>query len=94
MIVVEVKLVSYHTGKTTMLQTLVLDNVTSAEKVAEHGGRRCDYRARVLKKGAEWLNMAYGLKPIRSSVVESHPRHSKPVLNLVYKALVSLGYDK
>lgn len=93
MIVVEVRL---HTrsGKRTVLNTLILDNVTSDAVMAAYRGRRCDYRCRVLRKGEEWLDLAYGHKPIREAKVEGHPRIAKPVLNLVYKALVALGYDR
>lgn len=90
MIVVEVKLYSAITHKETMLNTVVIDNI----EVLDDKGLRCTYRCRVMKRGQEVLDLAYGKKPIRTAVVENHPRHSKPVLNLVFKALQQLGYGK
>ena len=89
MIIVEVRLHSAITKKVTVLQTLVIDNVGTNED-----GSRADYRARVMRKGEEYLDLAFGKVPIRQAKVENHARKSKPILNLVYKALVKLGYDK
>lgn len=89
MIIVEVKLHSYVTGETKILQTLVLDNIGVNET-----GNKASYRCRVMAKGQEWLDLAYGKLPIRKAEVHNHSRHSKPILNLVYKALIALGYDK
>ena len=89
MIVVEVRLHSAVTGKRTILNTVVIDLIG-----VTHEGRRGSYRVRALAKSKEWLDLMFGKKPIREAQVLDHPRLSKPVLNLVYKALVELGYGK
>lgn len=89
MIVLRVELHSAVTKEVTTLHTVVIDNVG-----VHDGGRKADYRCRTWKRGEELLDVKYGKPHLREGVVEKHPRLSKPVLNLVYKALVAMGYSK
>jgi len=92
-IVVRVELHSAQTKEITPLHTIVIDNVGVYDE-----GRKADYRARTWKRGVELLDIRLNSdlrdSPIREGLVDRHPRKSKPVLNLVYKALVALGYNQ
>lgn len=90
MIVVRVELHSAIDKKVTTLCTCVIDNIG----LRDEKGLRADYRCRSWKRGMELLDIRFGQKHLRHAVVQNHPRKSKHVLNLVYKALVAMGYDR
>ena len=90
MIVVKVELHSAVTQKVTTLCTCIIDNIG----LLDEKGLRANYRCRSWKRGQELLDIRFGRPHQRGAVVKDHPRKSKHVLNLVYKALVAMGYDK
>jgi hypothetical protein len=81
MIVVKVELWSAQTGKKTPLAAFVVSN--DGTGTDSHG----NYDVKVLRKGSSDLD-----KPIRTGRVESHARHSLPVLTLIRRALEACRY--
>lgn len=98
MIVIEIKLISaINHSRDSDLGTLVIDNITRAVKWAAYGGKKCDYRGRMYRKGAlakygSAAEMVKATKYTRECVVENHQRLAEPVQNLVAKALTAMGY--
>lgn len=100
MIVVQITLTSaVSRDRDTDLGTLVIDNITSQEKLKAHGGRLCDYRCRAYRKNALTVrakgnarNMVMTAKHHREGFVRDHARHAEPVGNLIAKALKGMGY--
>lgn len=73
------------TEKTTILGTLVIDNI---------GGTytKRNYRARMFKKGMTMADINAGHGQIREGQVLGHRAIAEPVQNLVLKSLLSMGY--
>lgn len=90
MIVVKVELHSAITGQVTELNRVLIANDGTSDD-----SRRGSYYAKAIRKGAKaslresWFK---GAGVIREGRVADHPRLSAPVLNLVRKALESMGY--
>lgn len=99
MIVVEVKLISaLGRDRDEDLGTMVIDNVTTRDKLTANKGTRCDYRCRMYRKGALQRASNDAARLVASSTftrcgeVKDHARHAEPVHNLVAKALKAMGY--
>lgn len=87
MLVVKVEIHSYRTGKINLLGLITIGNIGGSE-------HRGDYDCKAYRKNAAYPIRTDSTKNIREGSVENHPRLSKPVWNLVFKALKSMGYDK
>ena len=83
MIVIKVELHSATTGQIKEFSRVIIDNI---------GGTKTkgNYRCRSYRKGSPLYPTDKNI--IRHTEVFNHPRLSKPVLILVRKALVALGY--
>lgn len=94
MIVVRAELHSAIDGRIETLGTVVIDNVTEAEKYVATKGRVGDYRVRAWPKGAprDARQLLLQAKAHREGRVEDHRRLAKPIWNLVRKALESMEY--
>lgn len=87
MLVVDMELWSAVTGEQMSLGLIIIDNISTY-----NNGRTADYRVRAWAKGTTIKHIKNGKKPMRESKVLSHPRQSKPVWNLLMKALDQMGY--
>jgi hypothetical protein len=86
MIVVKVELVSGITGETTLLNSVVLDNVGGTNA-------RGHYRVRSYPKGRDPIKaVLHQHSFVRSGAVTDHPRLAESVLCLVRKGLEAMGY--
>lgn len=100
MIVVRMELHSAVTGQVTELGQLVIANTGTGTRT------KGNYEVRQSRKGKPFVKLPEGkidlsaydseayTKPVRGGHVQGHPRLTKPVWNLLYKALVALGHDK
>lgn len=88
MIIVQVKLLSAITGKTTELARMEICNTGNHPKPKQRG----HYAVRTLRgRDREALNKR---STQRDAVVEDYPREALHVWNLVARALAKMGYDK
>lgn len=90
MIIVNMDLMSVVTGKTSKLGLILIDNQRQYRE-----GRTvfADYRVRAYPKSVSLAAALSGATPHRVAFVTRHPKHSKPVWNLMLKALKELGYE-
>jgi hypothetical protein len=87
-LVIDMQLWSGITGAKTSLGLVIIDNIKTTSD-----GKRADYRVRAWAKGTTIDKIKAGAKPIREGYVMNHARLTKPVWNLMMKALAALGYD-
>jgi hypothetical protein len=86
MIVVKVELVSAINGETTLLNSVVLDNIGGTNA-------RGHYRVRSFRKGVDPVEAVYRAnRSVREGKVREHPRLAESVLCLVRKGLEAMGY--
>jgi hypothetical protein len=85
MIVVKVELHSAATGKITLLNSVVIANISG-------GGPRRTYHARSFRKGHDPVEKGLHKGKVRSADVKDHPAERDSVLCLVRKALSQMGY--
>lgn len=86
MLVIKVELHSAITGKISLLNTILIDNIGGTKS-------RGNYRVRSFRKGVDVVATRARTGLLREGQVLDHPRLSQPVGNLLVKALKQLGYD-
>ena len=97
MIVIDLTLWSAHTGLQSSLGLITISNMGEYAEVTGVNKKRrriyADYDVRGYAKGTPITRASlHTSKPIRQAIVRRHPKHSKPVWNLVLKALQELDY--
>lgn len=90
MIIVNMDLHSARTGKPSKLGLIFIDN---QRQYREGRTLYADYRVRAYPKSVSLEAALSGATPHRVAFVIHHPKHSKPVWNLMLKALKELGYE-
>lgn len=100
MIVVRLELHSARTGQIEDLGQIIIANTGTGTRT------KGNYEVRQSRKGKPFVKMPEGKidtsaydseaysKPVRGGLVGGHARLSKPVWNLVFKALKALGHDE
>lgn len=93
MIVVDFQLWSALTGHKSSRGLILIDNIRTYRSPRGARTVNADYRVRAYPKGVTVEQALAGTKPHREARVLCHPRDSKPVWNLMLKALKELGYE-
>ena len=90
MIIINMDMLSGVTGKAFKLGLIFIDN---QNQYREGNSVYADYRVRAYPKNISLQSALSGATPHRVAFVKRHPKHSKPVWNLMLKALKELGYE-